>query len=148
MKYQANPVIVEAQVIQTVGEPDVSGNILITVEGDHAVTISAGHVARYVPQPGDYFVTQEDGYTYVNPKAVFERKYSQLATESEFLHGSSVQPSHFTLKDGMTVQLGTVVAAAQKKSGLTALAWNSQPDYAREEWIKSALNELDLAPTS
>ncbi len=31
--------------------------------------------ARYTPVEGDYVVTQEDGYTYINPRDVFERKY-------------------------------------------------------------------------
>ena len=33
---------------------------------------------RYVPVPGDYLVRQEDGYEYLNPKDVFERKYREL----------------------------------------------------------------------
>jgi hypothetical protein len=28
------------------------------------------------PKSGDYLVRQEDGYEYLNPKEVFERKYS------------------------------------------------------------------------
>ena len=35
-------------------------------------------LARYHPQIDDYLVIQEDGYTYVNPKSVFERKYNQV----------------------------------------------------------------------
>lgn len=37
-----------------------------------------GSEARYAPVAGDYVVTQEDGYEYFNPKAVFERKYHPL----------------------------------------------------------------------
>lgn len=32
-------------------------------------------ISRYIPQEGDYVVTQADGYVYLNPKQVFERKY-------------------------------------------------------------------------
>jgi hypothetical protein len=33
-------------------------------------------MARFKPQPGEYWVRQADGYIYLNPKEVFERKYS------------------------------------------------------------------------
>ncbi|MBK5570106.1 MAG: hypothetical protein I8N66_27295 [Ensifer sp. SSB1] len=32
--------------------------------------------SRYVPVAGDFVVTQEDGYVYLNPRDVFTRKYS------------------------------------------------------------------------
>ncbi len=35
-------------------------------------------IARMTPQVGDYLVIQEDGYEYLNPKEVFERKYSRV----------------------------------------------------------------------
>ena len=41
-------------------------------------------IARYVPKTGDYLVTQEDGYIYVNPREVFERKYSQAGAKVSF----------------------------------------------------------------
>jgi hypothetical protein len=34
--------------------------------------------ARYTPKTDDYWVVQSDGYVYLNPKDVFERKYSPL----------------------------------------------------------------------
>lgn len=39
------------------------------------IELPAGATARYMPVPGDYLVQQADGYMYLNPKAVFERKY-------------------------------------------------------------------------
>lgn len=39
--------------------------------------------ARYVPVAGDYLVTQEDGYEYLNPKDVFERKYSTIPVTAD-----------------------------------------------------------------
>lgn len=35
-------------------------------------------LARMTPQVGDYVVWQEDGYCYLNPKDVFERKYAPV----------------------------------------------------------------------
>lgn len=35
-------------------------------------------ISRFIPQAADYWVIQEDGYVYLNPKDVFERKYSKL----------------------------------------------------------------------
>lgn len=35
-------------------------------------------LARIDPKPGDYVVWQEDGYCYLNPKQVFERKYKSI----------------------------------------------------------------------
>ena len=34
--------------------------------------------ARYQPKIGDYLVRAEDGYEYLNPANVFERKYSEV----------------------------------------------------------------------
>lgn len=46
-------------------------------DGRNAVA-SKEMISRYIPQEGDYWVTQEDGYEYLNPKHVFERKYSPV----------------------------------------------------------------------
>lgn len=83
MKYAANPVIVDAYKITAVGDP------IYAIQYDHMVTpltLEDGKVilatreqtARWTPQVGDYIVVQSDGYTYGNPKAVFERKYAPL----------------------------------------------------------------------
>lgn len=83
MKYQANPVIVEAQIITNTGKgaateitPD--GGCLLHLQNGDTFHADKGMIARYIPKEGDYLVTQEDGYVYVNPKEVFERKYSPL----------------------------------------------------------------------
>lgn len=75
MRYIANPVEVEAQVITSVGKVDTAGTLEIWVEGGRKVYCDRGMIARYMPLEGDYLVTQEDGYVYLNPKEVFERKY-------------------------------------------------------------------------
>lgn len=85
MKYQANPVIVDAFKIVSVGhtnanDPQVEwdGKYNLALDNGENVTTDHGMTARYAPQQGDYWVIQSDGYIYLNPKDVFERKYSPL----------------------------------------------------------------------
>ena len=81
MKYVANPVEVEAWVITAVGLPSENGN-RVCFSGDRDVfhIATPGQMARMVPVPGDYVVIQSDGYVYLNPKEVFERKYHAVET--------------------------------------------------------------------
>lgn len=91
MKYEANPVIVDAFVITHVDRTKLYANIGMTdadqggqpcascICEDGKIRLAGPEmVARYFPSPGDYWVIQEDGYEYLNPKAVFERKYHAL----------------------------------------------------------------------
>lgn len=75
-QYVANPVIVDAAVIEDTrhegGFPEVK------IDGAW-MKLPEGADARYQPKVGDYYVVQEDGYVYVNPKQVFERKYRKAA---------------------------------------------------------------------
>lgn len=82
MKFVANPVEVEAFVITGVYPPDFEGGQDLVIDGGmfHADSLM---LARYRPVVGDYVVIQSDGYRYVNPKAVFERKYSPIEAEPE-----------------------------------------------------------------
>ena len=78
MKYIANPVIVDAwKIIQVFPRADSHGNNfqILRLENDNLVQADAGMLARINPVIGDYWVVQEDGYIYLNPKEVFERKY-------------------------------------------------------------------------
>jgi hypothetical protein len=77
MKYRANPIEVDAFPILEVGPALTQGRRLVLSTGE-IVQANTGMLARYVPQPGDYWVTQDDGYSYLNPKAVFERKYGAV----------------------------------------------------------------------
>lgn len=72
----ANPVRVTALRIT---EVDFSA---LRLEDGSTYHADAGMLARYKPVPGDYVVAQEDGYIYVNPKDVFERKYRMLPAAS------------------------------------------------------------------
>lgn len=74
--YVANPVEVVAGKITHVGEaePDESRHLLLE---DNSVVVASGPMlARMLPSVGDYWIMQADGYEYLNPKDVFERKYS------------------------------------------------------------------------
>lgn len=79
MKYQANPVIVDAFKIVDVSEMDNEGNVHCALDNGENVVADKGMTARYRPKADDYWVIQSDGYIYLNPKHVFERKYSHLA---------------------------------------------------------------------
>lgn len=83
MKYQANPVAVDAFVIESIDRVDERGNLHIKVNGGDDHLIRPPLMARIRPVAGDYLVVQADGYTYLNPKAVFERKYSPVSEPVE-----------------------------------------------------------------
>src|SRR5258708_4388023 len=102
MKYIANPVEVDAFKITGVlnayrvngGYPTVSVGDVIETEGASSIEFlcicedgnrrhaTADMCARMAPQEGDYWVIQADGYEYLNPKAVFERKYSPKESQN------------------------------------------------------------------
>lgn len=55
--------------------------MILHLEDGKLVSPNAGMLARMTPQIGDYWVIQDDGYIYLNPKDVFERKYHPKAEE-------------------------------------------------------------------
>jgi len=67
-------------------------------------------------------------------------------SQKEMLFGSSKQPSTWTLPDGTVLQLGTVVAEAHKRSGMSVEEWNSQPQDAIEDRIAEIVAEMVPAP--
>lgn len=83
-RYRANPVEVEAQVIKTVRGGDKSeaggsrSDFICLLEDGTEFRPEYGMTVRMTPVPGDYVVTQSDDYVYLNPKEVFERKYSPI----------------------------------------------------------------------
>ena len=81
MKYRANPVIVDGEIIIECSTINSDGTINLTLQSGRVIKADKGMLARYLPTEGDYFVTQEDGYEYVNPRLVFERKYSPFSDE-------------------------------------------------------------------
>jgi hypothetical protein len=85
MKARANPVEVTFYTILEVGPPyeTIDGLARELVIGDgqsdnQRVVATAAMMAREGPEVGGYWVIQEDGYTYLNPKHVFERKYTPV----------------------------------------------------------------------
>jgi len=78
MKYKANPVIVYAFKIVSVSPETGNGNMHIATDDGQNRQADAPMLSRYSPKAGDYWVIQSDGYEYVNPKEVFERKYSPV----------------------------------------------------------------------
>ena len=86
MKYQANPVIVDAfKIVSTDvvihADPPLPLNLALD-NGDNVVATPEMQ-SRYIPKPDDYWVIQSDGYTYLNPKEIFERKYSPYEPAKE-----------------------------------------------------------------
>lgn len=77
MKYIANPIEVTAFKISAIIQYDISGNVEILLENGNKVIATPEMTSRLRPRTGDYWVQQEDGYIYLNPKEVFERKYSK-----------------------------------------------------------------------
>lgn len=78
MKYVANPVVVDAFVITGFEENPEMACTDAMFEDAPTVHLTPEMMARYTPILGDYYVIQDDGYAYVNPKNVFERKYSKV----------------------------------------------------------------------
>ena len=107
MKYIADPVEVEAFVILGVLEA-LNHNISITIEEDLGtisnISISKEMTSRYYPVTGDYYVIQSDGYAYLNPKNVFERKYSPIHPADTKIRDLDFGAALTALKSGRNVQ--------------------------------------------
>lgn len=81
MRYQANPVIVDAHRIVSTDvavDADPPLPLALALENGENVTATPEMQSRMIPKPGDYWVIQADGYVYLNPKSVFEKKYSLI----------------------------------------------------------------------
>ena len=76
--HKANPVCVNARTIVDLTAEKHCGGFMAKLSDGASFHIDAAMSARHTPIIGDYIVTQEDGYVYVNPKEVFERKYSVI----------------------------------------------------------------------
>lgn len=96
MKYVANPVIVQAFKIEKIDSD------LYTLDNGNIVKPTKEMLSRIQPKMGDYWVIQEDGYIYLNPKEVFERKYSPYQEES-FMSYKSFGYALEQLEDGECV---------------------------------------------
>lgn len=93
MKYIANPVEVEAFKIAVIGDVSESGGRELQLDSIETVMATSEMLARMTPTVGDYLVIQSDGYVYLNPKDVFERKYSYDPPCGETLLGNDTHPT-------------------------------------------------------
>lgn len=83
MKYQAKPVIVDAfQITKIFNGDGTNDGLVLGLQDGSKVIPDEGMLARMTPKLGDYVVTQADGYVYLNPKDVFERKYGPVEAKS------------------------------------------------------------------
>lgn len=79
MRYRANPVEVEAHKIVSVSADKPCH---VALDNGENRTVDDGMTARMWPLVGDYLVIQSDGYEYLNPRDVFERKYSPVLMDN------------------------------------------------------------------
>lgn len=80
----ALPVRVSAVQIQSFAEDQPPKALDVIDEHGIRHTITEEMMSRYSPVEGDYIVTQEDGYVYINPREVFERKYQAIGQRVRF----------------------------------------------------------------
>jgi hypothetical protein len=78
MRFRARPVIVEAFKIKQIVASVAGGSLRLVLENGDTVAATPAMTSRLTPLPGDYWVVQSDGYSYLNPKDVFERKYQPI----------------------------------------------------------------------
>lgn len=81
-RYRANPVEVSAyRITEVAKKANKDGSLAVTLENGDEVVAEEGMLSRITPSVGDYWVVGDDNYIYLylNPKEVFERKYSAVA---------------------------------------------------------------------
>jgi hypothetical protein len=86
-KYIANPAVVDAWKVTRVGEKDSSRGRRLEFLGRGPFYAHGAMLARINVQPGDYLVRTEDGYLYLNPGDVFEKKYRLTSESSPSVEG-------------------------------------------------------------
>lgn len=58
------------------------------------------------------------------------------------LYGSNILPALVVISDTLTVQLGDVVAASHKQSGLSVEDWNALPALEREAKLQATIDAM------
>ncbi len=125
MKYEAKPVIVDAYIIVGVGCIQRDGSLHCALQNGENAVATKEMISRFIPDAGDYWVVQADGYAYLNPKDVFERKYqpmeADMATPNDFakFHHDNVAKldpvkraaAVAFLRDGLSSQAESIRAA-------------------------------------
>lgn len=78
-KYRAKPVEVDAyEIVSVAVEKNADDSLSLALSNGTNVQAEPAMLARITPKVGDYWVVQSDGYAYLNPKEVFERKYEPV----------------------------------------------------------------------
>lgn len=79
MRYLANPAIVEAFKIVVIHWSDAfNRDVNVILDSGQTVTVTRESIARINLKVGDYWVVESDGFAYLIPAEVFEKKYSPL----------------------------------------------------------------------
>ena len=115
----ANPILVHAAVILAVANEGTNSTRLDLDDGSK-FTAPPELTARYVPQAGDLLVTQEDGYQYVNPRDVFERKYREIGMQD-------LMPGAITSAPAPDVSVDLHEPTEQARQLLADDHWLTQP---------------------
>jgi hypothetical protein len=85
MKYQINPITVDATKIAGVGDHHSDGSIRVLLEGKGPSThgsVVKRHEMMGLPKVGDYYVTNEDGTHNLVPRAAFEATHTCIDDEA------------------------------------------------------------------
>jgi hypothetical protein len=75
VKYVTRRCVADVHAIMEVGTPHADGDQALVL--DNGITVTATHemTVRIKPQPGDYWVIQDDGYISVLAKRIFQKRY-------------------------------------------------------------------------
>lgn len=111
MKYVGNPVEVEAFTIVAIADREDDNGVDLTLDNDQVVHADSAMLSRMSPAKGDYWVVQADGYVYLNPKDVFERKYAKLGEQE----APMAMPSTAKMVYDLTGKIDQIMAALKIK---------------------------------
>lgn len=132
----ANPVRVNAvQLVSFGGSTDTDDITGYDAEGN-SYTITAAMRARYEPEAGDYFVTQEDGYQYVNPREVFERKYQPIDCRVTFAEDQGI--------DEFLRAVGEHAIDRGEQADMAVVVYGSYGGTIRVESINGGIDTIGL----
>jgi outer membrane biosynthesis protein TonB len=77
---------------------------------------------------------------------IVDGKLKGRSRRDETLLGSSILPALVVITDTVTLQLGAIVVAAHKSSGLSPDDWNALPEPEREAKLQATIDEMKANP--
>lgn len=112
-QFVCNPITVDAFQIVSVGELKEDGSRDIALDNGENYTVEPGKMSRMTPAEGDYLVKthQPDEYEYLNPKHVFEAKYTKLPATPD-------APAHCMSNEELEKRLENCPAERVTKGGI------------------------------